>query len=310
MSVFISTLNQTAVLISFILIGFVLKKAKKLPDNTSVVLARLENMLFVPALVMGTFIEKFTLSEIGRFGKLFGISFIMIGIMMPVAVLLSKLLTKDKYEQNIFTYGLAFSNFGFVGNAVVQAVFPEIFLEYMIFVLPLWIMIYLWGVPVLLIGGSGDKQVLKDRLKAFVNPMFIGMLIGMIIGLSGFSVPKWLLSVVTVSGSCMSPVAMILTGVTVAEISLKKTFTSGKIYASSILRLLVIPGAFIALSKVVPMDATVYACGLCALAMPLGMNTVVVPGAYGKDTSLAAGMAVVSHLLGCITIPLIFMLGL
>ncbi|MBQ1947480.1 MAG: AEC family transporter, partial [Clostridia bacterium] len=131
MSVFISTLNQTAVLISFILIGFVLKKAKKLPDNTSVVLARLENMLFVPALVMGTFIEKFTLSEIGRFGKLFGISFIMIGIMMPVAVLLSKLLTKDKYEQNIFTYGLAFSNFGFVGNAVVQAVFPEIFLEYM-----------------------------------------------------------------------------------------------------------------------------------------------------------------------------------
>lgn len=310
MSVFISTLNQTAVLISFILIGFVLKKAKKLPDNTSVVLARLENMLFVPALVMGTFIEKFTLSEIGRFGKLFGISFIMIGIMMPVAVLLSKLLTKDKYEQNIFTYGLAFSNFGFVGNAVVQAVFPEIFLEYMIFVLPLWIMIYLWGVPVLLIGGSGDKQVLKDRLKAFVNPMFIGMLIGMIIGLSGFSVPKWLLSVVTVSGSCMSPVAMILTGVTVAEISLKKTFTSGKIYTASILRLLVIPGLFIALSKIVPMDGVVYACGLCALAMPLGMNTVVVPGAYGKDTSLAAGMAVVSHLLGCITIPLIFMLGL
>ena len=310
MSVFISTLNQTAVLISFILIGFVLKKKKKLPDNTSVVLARLENMLFVPALVMGTFIEKFTLSEIGRFGKLFGISFIMIGIMMPVAVLLSKLLTKDKYEQNIFTYGLAFSNFGFVGNAVVQAVFPEIFLEYMIFVLPLWIMIYLWGVPVLLIGGSGDKQVLKDRLKAFVNPMFIGMLIGMLIGLSGFSVPKWLLSVVTVSGSCMSPIAMILTGVTVAEISLKKTFTSGKIYTASILRLLVIPGLFIAVSKVVPMERAVYACGLCALAMPLGMNTVVVPGAYGKDTSLAAGMAVVSHLLGCITIPLIFMLGL
>ena len=42
--------------------------------------------------------------------------------------------------------------------------------------------------------------------------------------------------------------------------------------------------------------------------MPLGLNTIVVPAAYGKDTSVAAGMALVSHLLSCITIPVIFML--
>jgi predicted permease len=44
------------------------------------------------------------------------------------------------------------------------------------------------------------------------------------------------------------------------------------------------------------------------LAMPLGLNTIVVPGAYGKDTTDAASMALISHILSIITIPIIFML--
>lgn len=50
------------------------------------------------------------------------------------------------------------------------------------------------------------------------------------------------------------------------------------------------------------------ACIVCNLAMPLGLSTVVIPASYGKDTSTAAGMALLSHLLSCATIPLIFML--
>jgi predicted permease len=42
--------------------------------------------------------------------------------------------------------------------------------------------------------------------------------------------------------------------------------------------------------------------------MPLGLNTVVIPSAYDKDTSDAAGLALVSHILACITIPVIFSL--
>jgi predicted permease len=42
--------------------------------------------------------------------------------------------------------------------------------------------------------------------------------------------------------------------------------------------------------------------------MPLGLNTLVIPAAYGKDTSAAAGMALVSHFLSCISIPLVFLL--
>lgn len=306
--VFLSTLNQTAFLFAFIVIGYILSKFNIIPKNSSTVLAKLENTIFVPALVMGTFVKNFTTERIASAWKILLVSSVIVLIMIPVAILISKCITKDKYEQNIYTYGLAFANFGFMGNAVVSALFPDIFLEYIIFTLPLWVMIYLWAVPNLLIADCEGKQSLSKRLKSFLNPMFIAMLIGMVIGILGIGVPDFIMSVIDVSGDCMSPIAMLLTGVTVSSINIKQTFKDVKIYIASAIRLIIIPLLFILISKFLPLDNTVFICALCSLSMPLGLNTIVVPSAYGKDTSKAAGMAVVSHLLSCITIPLIFAL--
>jgi len=308
MGVFLSTLNQTAFLFAFIVAGFILGKFKFVPDNAQKVLSKFENNLFVPALVMGTFIKNFTVKQISSAWKLMLVGFVIVFIMMPIAIGLSKLFYKDKYTQNIATYGLVFSNFGFMGNAVVSALFPEIFLEYIIFTMSLWTMIYLWGVPTLLIYDAEGGKRLRDRLKSFVNPMFIAMLIGMVIGLVGLPLPEFVMKFITVSGDCMSPIAMLLTGVTVSAINLKKTFTDWKVYCISLIRLVAIPLVFIGISLFVPIPDIFFRCILCSLAMPLGLSTIVVPGGYGKDTTVAAGMAVISHLLSCITIPLIFML--
>ena len=306
MSIFTTTLNQICFLFGFIVIGYILVKIKVLPENSATVLSKLENTIFIPALVMGTFIENFTIERIGSTWKLLFVSFIIAFIAIPFAISVSKLVTKDKYIQKIYTYGLSFSNFGFMGNAVVSSLFPDVFFEYLIFTLPLWILIYLWGVPSLLIADSGKKQTFKESLKSFINPMFIAMLIGMVIGLLNINLPKWIVSLIDVSGDCMSPVAMILTGVVVSSISLKKTFLNVRIYIVSTIRLIIMPVLFIAVAPFFRIPETTYICALCSLAMPLGLNTIVIPSALGKDITVAAGMAVISHLLSCITIPLIF----
>lgn len=301
-----------AFLFTLIVLGYVLAKLKVIPDNTSAVLAKLENMIFIPALVLGTFMGSFTVDKISSAWKLLLFSSALTLIMAVIAVFTAKVCAKDSFVRKIYTYGLSFSNFGFMGNAVVMALFPDIFVDYLLFTLPLWTLIYLWGVPVLLIPeGEGTKKGIASRLRAFVNPMFVCMLIGMLLGLSGIGahLPSWFTSVVDTAGSCMSPIAMLLTGITVSSISLKKTFTSLGIYAVSIIRLLVYPLAFIAIMKLFPsLDYTIYVCAVCSLAMPLGLNTIVIPSAYGKDPTVASGMAVISHLLSCITIPLVFML--
>lgn len=306
--VLMTTLGQMVVLFGLIFIGFLLAKIKAVPENSSAVLSKLENNLFVPALVMGTFIEYFTIEKISVAWKLLLVSSAVCLIMIGLAILIAKCCSKDKFIQNIYTYGLAFSNFGFMGNAVVKAVFPELFLEYLIFTLPLWVMIYLWGVPCLLIPSEDGKQTLKSRMKSFANPMFVAMIIGIVIGLSGWEIPTPVMTVVTTAGSCMSPIAMILTGITVAQMNVKKVLSMKSIYVVSFARLVVFPLLLIGFFILVPMSRTTMVCTICSLAMPLGLSTIVVPAGYGKDTSVAAGMTIVSHLASALTIPVMFYL--
>ena len=308
MTVFLSTLNQMAFLLLLIVIGYLLTRYGIIPDYGAGLLSKLENYVFIPALVLGTFMQNFTMERIHVAGSYLLCGLVVILLTMPLAVLFARMCSKDPYIQNIYTYGLAFSNFGFMGNAVVAALFPDVFMEYLIFVLPFWFFIYVWGVPSLLIPSDDQKKSLKSSLSNLVNPMFIAMMAGMIAGLSGLSLPSFFQSAVSSLGSCMSPIAMLLTGMTIARINLKETFQNGSIYVISMIRLLLSPGAAIVILSFLDLPYGLALCTVCSLAMPLGLNTIVVPSAYGRDTSVAAGMALISHLFSCLTIPVIFAL--
>lgn len=308
MELFTSTLSQMAFLFFLIAVGFILVKTKTVGEGGAVILAKLENTVFIPALVLRTFVENFTPERLGTSSKLFLASFVLCFISMGVAILLARLCTKDAYLRRIYTYGLAFSNFGFMGNAVVNALFPDIFFEYLIFTLPFWTMIYLWGAPTLLLRDDAGKQSLKKRLKAFLNPMLIAMVIGMLLGISGIRLPSFLQSAISAAADCMSPVAMLLTGITVAATPLRKMLSIKSVYSVTALRLLFMPLIFIGLCTFAEFSDTFIICATSVLAMPLGLNTIVIPSAYGRDTTAAAGMAIVSHLAALGTIPVIFAL--
>lgn len=315
MELFSPILNQMIFLFAFIVIGFILSKWNFVPENSARVLSKLENILFVPALAMGTFIDNFNTSVLSTMWKLLLASLALLAIFIPVSMLFAKVCFKETRLRKIATYGLAFSNFGFMGNAIILAVFPEIFFEYTVFTLPLWASIYLWGAPVLLIAGSDDsgaKVPLKERLKAFVNPMIVGMLIGVIIGLSGLKLPTSIQKVIKVSGDCMSPIAMLLTGLTIGKIDLLALLKKWRIYLTTAIKLFAYPLIFFVIALFLPHNAffsdTFFKCAMCFASMPMGLNTIVIPAAYGKDTSDAAGLALVSHLISIVTIPLSFML--
>lgn len=310
---FLPVLTQMLILFAFIAIGFILSKTKVLQDNASTVLSRLENFVFVPALVMGTFIKNFTTDNIGLLWKILVFSIILLALLLPFSFLFAKLFCKDEFLRKIVIYGLEFSNFGFMGNAVVMALFPDLFFNYLIFSMPFWIAIYAWGVPVLLISSSGGESK-GTVLKNFINPMLIAMLIGMIIGITGLGaiLPVQAVGAVDMLGDCMSPVAMILTGATVAKSDIVKLLKCGWLYGVSAVRLIIYPALYILAVAFIPkggfLTETMLICGMCMVSMPMGLNSIVVPTAYGKDTSQAAALSIVTHLLSVITVPLMFLI--
>ena len=304
MDVFLSTLNQSGFLFLLILIGYLLAKFGVVPRSSAGMLAKLENFVFVPAIIIGTFVRDFTFEKLSSAWSLMAVCAGIMVVTTLIAIIVPILLEKPGYRRNIYTYSLAFSNFGFMGYAIIGEFFPDLFLQYTLFCLPIWFLLYLWGIPILLIPKSEGGASILSRLKPFVNPMVITLIIGMILGLCGAVLPTWVESAVDSAKACLSPVAMILTGISISTISIKKAFTSPKIYIVSLLRLVAIPLLFILVAKLIPFGEIEYLLAVCTLAMPFGLNTIIMPEAYGQDAELGAGLTLVSSVLACITIPL------
>ncbi|MEE1245065.1 MAG: AEC family transporter [Acutalibacteraceae bacterium] len=307
MQVFSATLNQMFVLFTFMASGYFLNFKGILPLNTSIALSRLETNVLVPCLVFNTFYKYCTVENVSQkwsyivYGTIITIASIVIG------VFLSKLFAKDNYLQKIYTYSFAVANFSFMGNAVVLGIFGEDTLfDYMIFTLPLCLYVYSFGTASLIPKKENESN--KFSFKVFLSPICMSMLFGAIAGLIGVPLPKFLVTAISSAGACMSPLAMILTGFVVANFSIKTLAKVKRIYLASILRLIVLPIIFVLVLKLFKTDSTVIMLTLCATAMPLGLNTVVFPAAYGGDTTPGASMALISHLMSIITIPIMFTL--
>lgn len=306
MQVFSATLNQMFVLFTFMALGYFLNFKGILPLNTSIALSRLETNVLVPCLVFNTFYKYCTVENLSEkwLYIVYGMAVMLVSLI--IGIFLSKLFAKDDYLQKIYTYSFAVANFSFMGNAVVLGIFGEdVLFDYMIFTLPLCLYVYSFGTASLI---PKSKENSKFSFKVFLNPICMSMLFGAVAGVTGMPLPKFLITAISSAGACMSPLAMILTGFVVANFSIKTLAKVKRIYLASVLRLVVLPLVFVLVLKLLNTDSTIIMLTLCATAMPLGLNTVVFPAAYGGDTTPGASMALISHLMSIITIPIMFTL--
>lgn len=306
-SVFLATLSPMLVMLCCIVIGFTLRKTHVLPDNGSTVLSRLETYVLVPALTINTFRRYCTISSVSEKYSLTMTAALVLAAAIVVAVPLSKAFSKDEYRRKIYRYALVFANYGFMGNAIVPAILGEEFLySYMMYTLPLNVVVYTWGV-VMLIPQGEKRQSVWRRL---INPPFIAILVGAALGLTGANalIPPFLSNTLDKLAACMAPVAMILTGFVVGGYPLKPLFTDRRVYVATALRLLLLPAVMLTVLYLLGADKQAMIFTLFAFATPLGLNTVVFPAAYGGDTTTGASMAMISHTLCVLTIPLLYTL--
>lgn len=314
LSTFQATLSPMLVMFLCIVIGFVLNKKKLCPANTAAVLSKLENNVLIPALVINTFMKYCTVASLRQQYKLVLFCVIAVLIAIALAYPLSKCFEKDGYKKNIYRYAMAFGNFGFMGNAIVPAILgSEALYDYMLFTLPLNIAVYTWGASILIpkehkdAAAGGKKQ---NPLLRLLNPAMVSIALGAILGLTGAEsvIPSFITTTLGNLAACMGPLAMVLTGFVIGDYDVKALIKNKKVYAASFLRLFILPAFFIALLMLLGADNKTLTYALFAYATPLGLNTVVFPAAYGGDTSTGASMAMISHTVCVVTIPLMYAL--
>ncbi len=305
--VFIATLSPMLMMFACMVIGFVLNKKKLCPDNTVTVLSKLETYVLAPALTVNTFSKYCTVASLTEQYQMILYCLLALTVAILLAFLLTPLFTGKGYGRHIYRYALTFGNFGFMGNAIVPAIFgDEALYSYMLFTLPLSLAVYTWGIASLIPQGEGKQNPLKNLL----NPSVFAVAIGAAIGLTGIYdyVPAFVFSTLSGLGACMGPIAMVLTGFLIGNYSFKALLSDKKIYIAATLRLFILPALFVLLLKALGADKTSLIMCLFGFATPLGLNTVIFPAAYGGDTATGASMAMISHTVCVITIPVMYML--
>ncbi len=143
--------------------------------------------------------------------------------------------------------------------------------------------------------------------KKLLNPVILAMILGIPIGLSGIKLPDTMLTVLSKASACMAPVSMLLTGIVIAEFSFKSMLKAKKLYIVTLLRNFILP-ILIGLCLTPFFNTTVIQIAVLMYAMPCGLNTIVFPRLVGEDCSIGAGLAIISNILACVSIPLVLSL--
>lgn len=318
---FVATLSPMLSLFVFIAIGFTLKKTGILPDGSGKVLAKLETWVFFPALSFITMARNCTVDTISTHLINLIISIIGVFIAIGISIPLSRLFVKENsMERGVYKYALAFGNSGYVGDPLVNQMFGEQMLSYYkMYTIPVSTAIYTWGLGVMIPKDKGNSG-LKSLLNAPMISLFVGILFGLtgIFGYMPEMLRNTLYSTCDSLMSCVGPAAMLLAGITIANYDFKEMVKDKKVYIATFLRLIVLPSVIIAalfgikeLINIIfslSIGNTVLFLCFFAVAAPLGLNTVVFPEAYGGSPKTGAAMAMISHTLCIVTIPLLYAL--
>lgn len=295
------TLENVLSLLIFMGIGYLLRRSGKLPIQTSATLSSLITTIFLPAYILRSLNQSFTIEKIGSNMKLFGLGCLLVLLVIGLSILLAKLLAKSDFEDRSLRYSFAFANIGYFGYPLIESVFgTEMMGNMIIYCIPLNIAISTYGYLLF----SRDERITVKRVLTI--PTVIGIMIGCVLGLSGIQLPGVIEGVLSGAGNCMSPASMLLTGFVLGNFPLKKLFSGAKGYLISAIRLVGIPLVFGIGMVLCGVTGVYLMIPLLSFALPLGLNAVVFPESFGIDASDNARTCFISYVLAIVVLPLTF----
>lgn len=311
MSTLLIMLKNVIIFVLLAVPGYLLVKGKLLDQKESGALSKLLTNVGMPFLILSStlkleFSGEFTKSIIasGVVGILFTV------LMFVTSALLIRGETDDK-RRGMMRFCMVFANNGFIGIPLARAVFGEDspVMAYLI-VLNIITNVMMFTLGVYLI--SGDKNAINVK-KAVLNPVLIAFLIGIALNLLG--VPAALPEVQTYAtyfSNIVTPLSMVILGMKLAGVPMKRLLSSWRMYYVSFARLILYPAVGVALIMVLSMipflafSADTAIAYFVAFAMPTAGLASAFSDQYHGDTDNAVIFTLGTTILSVVTIPILY----
>jgi len=307
MTAFFTVMEKLITLFLYILIGYAIRKKNIVDEHFAGGLIKLLMNVCIPALVISTFQTQYSPELLKQGALIYVASLVIYAISIAIGVISAKAFKIDFASTGVWIFAVMFPNHCFMGWPVMSAIFGKEALFYAAFAnLGFSTFAYTYGVYIISKHANHKGSYsLKDML---VTPVNISILIGIILFAKGISLPLSIGGAVSGLGNTTTPLAMIYCGMLLSTSSVRDVFGDKRVYAVSVLRLILIPMLVYFTAGIFIKDRLVYSVLVIGHSMPVAGFCALFAGEYGGDAVLASKFIFISTMLCIITIPLFAML--
>lgn len=305
MEISILLMKQIAELFLMILMGYIVVKAGLLKGDDSKVISKIVLYLIIPCVIINAFQVDYTSEKVKELLLVFAASVLLQVVLLAAVWAVGKLLHLNEVE----TASIYYSNSGNLIVPIVTFILGKEWVLYgCVFMSVQLVFIWTHGKNIL------SREGKMDWRKIVLNVNMISVFAGVVLFFTKIHLPEILNQTLSSVGSMIGPASMIVTGMLIAEMSLKKIFTNGRVYFISFLRLIVVPVISLILLKISglvsghPDGKKLLLIVFLAVITPSASTVTQMCQVYGNDSKYASAINVMTTLLSIITMPLMVLL--
>lgn len=297
---------QAVVMFILLFVGYFLYKKNLLGEEATRQLSNITISIINPIVIFNSYQTEFNSNML--FGLLCAMALALAaqGIFVLAAHIAVR---KGRLNSSIERFALAYSNCAFMGIPLVEAVFGSDGVFFLTAYITMF-NIFMWthGVCVM----SSEKGGVKQFARVLVSPSMLAIALGLATFFTGLRLPSVIQLPLNYLGATNTPLAMLVSGATIAKAGLFGGFKLKRVYYIQIFKLIIIPvllaAVFIPL-RIFGISGTVINVILIAAAAPTASATIMFSYKYGHDAEYAAHHFTVSTILSILTMPLILLVS-
>lgn len=309
---FSALLTIIATLFLLMACGYFARKKGIIDDVASKRLSTLIIKIGQPMMIVSALVEaEFSMENLKDGFIIVGLGMILHALMAVMAFFLCKGF-KDIDERKITEFSLVFTNAGFIGFPIMEALFgPKGLFLASFYVISFHLFIWSWGIAILARKRPDIKLTVK---KIFINlgsiPCLIGVLLYVaVIPFPSFEIPAFISKFMMYLSNLCTPISVLITGALLATRTWKQILGSGKIYYFSAMKLAVIPLIVCVIGKLIGLPHDMILFATVEAALPSAATITMFSEMYNLNAGYASQTVGTSSLLSVGSLPLILLLA-
>lgn len=304
---FTVVLINVALMFVYMACGFGLVKWKKAAAPHAKSFSAFLIYVACPCMILNSFLGiEYSQENIKSIALFFCASFV---IQLLFFALLFIILRKkyDDAKYRVLSLGATLGNVGFFGLPVVTALFPEnsaVPCYSTLYVTSMNLLVFTVGVFLI----TNNKKYISVK-SAIFNPTTLSALVALPLFLFQIQLPTQVMTTVVLLGKMTTPLCMVVLGMRLAAVNLRKLFTRPFVYVVCALKLIVFPLFAYACVFFIPIfDDTFKTCMLVLSSTPSAAVILSLAELHECEQELSANVVLVTTLLSIITIPLLLLI--